>query len=95
MLLTLYFLRDISGSDGGEYEDDCILGCSTTVPVRTTKTSAKFCETIGRNIPDNSYLRFFLTFSILERSCGGYTGYCIKLNFSLLNTRLLTDLSII
>jgi hypothetical protein len=50
---------EISGSHGGEHEDDCLLGCCALMmeAVRISETSVILYETTRRNIPDGSHLQ--------------------------------------
>jgi hypothetical protein len=57
-----FVLGDISGSHGGEYEDDCLLGCCAAMialmmeAASTSETSVNFYQTIRCNIPEDSHL---------------------------------------
>jgi hypothetical protein len=45
---------EISGSHGGEYEDDCLLGVLLMEAVNTSETSVNFYESSWRSVPENS-----------------------------------------
>jgi hypothetical protein len=50
---------EISGSHGGKYEDDCLLGCIIALmmeAVCTSETSIYFNETTWHYIPDGCHL---------------------------------------
>jgi hypothetical protein len=52
-------MREISGSYGGEYEDECLLECCVLMmeAASTSETSVNFYQTTQRNIPEDSHFK--------------------------------------
>jgi hypothetical protein len=52
-------LVEISSSHGGEYEDDCLLGCCgpDVEATSTSETSVILYQITRRNIPEDSHLQ--------------------------------------
>jgi hypothetical protein len=61
--LKMTLFGEISGSDGGEYEDGCLLGDLIALMMEaasTYETSLNFYQTTRHNNPEGSHLRDFL-----------------------------------